>query len=157
MHKSQTLEQGTYLAFDFGTKRLGIAVGQTITKTASPLLALNVKNGVPTWQQLDEVINKWQPRGLVVGLALQPDGSPSATSLAAQRFGKSLQQHTRLPVYYIEERLTSIAAQQRLKEDPPLSQAQQNKDAIAAAIILESWLNRESMGKSPDESCPPAI
>ncbi len=143
MHKqkNRTPDEGTYLAFDFGTKHLGIAVGQTITKTATPLLSLHVKKGIPHWDQLDDIIHKWQPRGLIVGLPLQPDGSPSLTSIAAHQFGESLQQHYPLPVYYIEERLTSVAARQSLKETPPLSHSQQNKDAIAAALILESWLN----------------
>ena len=134
---------GTYLAFDFGTKTIGIAVGQTITKTANPLTTISAVQGIPNFDQLRSIINEWLPKGLIVGLALQEDGSPSETSRAAERFGKRLAKEFKLPIFYTEERLTSVAALERLKESPPLVQSHRNKDAMAAAIILESWLNNE--------------
>ena len=132
---------GTFLGFDFGTKRLGIAVGQSITKTARPLVTLQVNNGVPRWEELERFINEWQPIGLIVGLAMQPDGSHSPTSKKALKLGQSLEAHFKIPVYYIEERLTSVAAHNFIKERTPTSRFGGDKDAIAAAIILESWLD----------------
>lgn len=150
-HSPKKHEEGTYLGFDFGTKHLGIAVGQTITKTANPLSTLPMKKGAPNYELLDVIIEKWQPRGLIVGLPLQPDGSHSQTSLAAKRFGQNISQHYRLPIYYIEERLTSFQARQSLKDSPAFTQAGQNKDAIAAAIILQSWLNSPLKDNCCDE------
>jgi len=125
-------KKGTYLGFDFGTKRLGLAIGQSITKTATPLMTLHVQNGTP-WDQLSHIIKEWEPIGLVIGLALQPDNTHSKTSLLAQQLGHQLKAHFHLPVYFIEERLTSVAAREKYPQG--------DKDASAAAIILESWLN----------------
>lgn len=124
-----------YLAFDFGTKRIGLAVGQSITKTATPLTSIISYNGTPNWQQLDKIVKEWQPTSLIVGLALQPDGKDSPTSLKARHLGKLLQQKYQLSVHYIEERLTSVAAKERVTDN------QKDLDALAAAIILESWMN----------------
>ncbi len=132
--------EGTFLGFDFGTKYLGIAVGQSITKTATPLLTLLVKNGIPHWPEIAQVIQEWQPKGFIIGLALQPDNSHSATSLKAQKFGARLQAQFSLPIYFIEERLTSVAAREKIRDNPKACHLQ-DVDAIAAAIILESWLN----------------
>ena len=96
---------GTFLGIDFGTKRMGVAVGQTITKTATPLMTLPATNQTALYDQLIQVITEWQPDGLVIGLALQPDGSHSTTSYATQKFAKTLYSHCHLPIYFIEERL----------------------------------------------------
>ncbi len=140
--------RGTFLGFDFGTKYLGIAVGQAITQTARPLITLHVNKGVPRWEQLDKIIQEWEPEGLIVGLAMQPDGSHSSTSNKAMKLGESLKSHYNLPVYYIEERLTSVAAAERVKETAPTSAIEKDLDAVAAAIILESWLNANAKDKS---------
>ncbi len=131
----------TFLGFDFGTKRLGIAVGQSVTKTARPLTTLQVNNGIPHWDTLKGIIQEWEPCGLIVGLAMQPDGSHSPTSQKALKLGQSLQSRFNIPVYYIEERLTSVAAHNFIKEHAPSSNIERDKDAVAAAIILESWLS----------------
>ena len=136
------MKEGTFLGFDFGTKYLGVAVGQTITQTATPLLTLKIPQGgeKATFEALSKVISEWQPKGFVVGLALQPDNTHSLTSLAAQKWGEALSAHFQLPVYFIEERLTSCAARERLRETPlPPRSSTRVIDAIAAAIILESW------------------
>ncbi|MBI2791488.1 MAG: Holliday junction resolvase RuvX [Gammaproteobacteria bacterium] len=133
--------EGTFLGFDFGTKRLGIAVGQSITKTARPLIILSVHKGIPNWDELGKIVHEWLPKGLIVGLALQPDGSHSQTSLKAEKLGRQLEHHFNLPVYYIEERLTSVAAKERAKETSSSILMHRDLDAVAAAIILESWFN----------------
>ncbi len=135
------MPRGIFLGFDFGTKYIGVAVGQTVTCTATPLLSLRAQNGVPSWDQVAALLQEWQPEGLIVGLALQLDGSQSPTSLAAQKFGRRLQNRFKLPIYFIEERLTTVAAREALKEKYPTSHYLQDVDAMSAAIILESWLN----------------
>lgn len=136
---SHMKDGSTYLGIDFGTKRIGVAVGQSITKTATPLAT--VHNNQETLVLLNKIIDEWAPKALIVGLALQPDGSHSKTSLAAEKFGNMLEQQYQLPVYFTEERLTSVAARRSL-QNTPLSSSQ-DKDAMAAAIILESWLNHD--------------
>lgn len=132
--------EGVYLSFDFGTKKIGCAIGQSLTRTASPLARLPAKNGTPPWDLVLRLIQEWEPLGLIVGLPLQPDGSHSPTSRSAQQFGKQLQTRFGIPVHFIEERLTTVAARERLQEIP---YAQRNVDSMAAAIILESWFNQE--------------
>lgn len=131
----------TLLGFDFGTKYIGIAIGQSVTQTATPLLTLKAQQGVPNWQEVQKIIDEWQPTGLVVGLALQPDGSDSQTSLKARNFGIALKKRFSLPLYFVEERLTSVAASHILKQEHHYSK-QTDSDSMAAAIILESFLNR---------------
>lgn len=131
----------TLLGFDFGTKYIGIAIGQTVTQTATPLLTIRAIQGMPNWQDVQKIIDEWQPTGLVVGLALQPDGSDSETSLKARSFGNALKKRFLLPLYFVEERLTSVAASHILKQDHHYSR-QTDSDSMAAAIILESFLNR---------------
>ncbi|MFI4938088.1 MAG: Holliday junction resolvase RuvX [Candidatus Berkiellales bacterium] len=151
------VEEGIYLSFDFGTKYIGIAVGQSITHTANPVTTLPAKNGIPSWDQLGDVIKKWQPKGLIVGLALQPDSSASDTSLAAQKFGHHLNKHFNLPIYFIEERLTTVAAKQRLKEQYPTTHYQHDVDAMSAVIILESWFNSDKKEIAIGVSNSPSI
>ncbi len=131
----------TLLGFDFGTKYIGVAIGQAITQTATPLTTIRAHQGIPHWDDIQKIINEWQPAGIVIGLALQTDGKDSDTSRKARQFGQSLQQRFQLPIHYIEERLTSVAARGILKQDHHYSK-QTDSDAMAAAIILESFLNR---------------
>src|SRR5438270_33990 len=102
--------EGTFLGIDFGTKYIGIAVGQTVTKSATPLTTLTFSSQEALWYSLTHVIQEWEPRGLVIGLALQPDGSDSPTSLKAKKFAEQCQSRFNLPIYFTEERLTSVAA-----------------------------------------------
>jgi putative Holliday junction resolvase len=131
------MPKGVFLAFDFGTKRIGLAIGQTITQTATPLIAIHSDNGIPHWAQLDKIMQEWEPSAFVVGLALQPDGTDSPSSLKAKQLGKRLQKKYNLPVHYVEERLTSVAAKEWADQHP---HAERDLDAIAAAVILESWM-----------------
>lgn len=130
----------SFLGFDFGTKYIGVAIGQSVTQTATPLLTLRARQGIPEWHELQKIIREWEPNALVVGLALQPDGTDSDTSRKARSFGESLKKRFSLPVHFIEERLTSVAANQILKEEHQYSK-QTDSDSMAAAIILESFLN----------------
>jgi len=127
----------TCLGFDFGTRRIGIAVGQTITGTATALCTINALKGKPDWEKIGELIDQWQPGALIVGLPLHADGSDSAISKAIRKFIRQLHERYQLPVHTIDERLSSHEAQQYMKQ----SNEKQGIDAVAAMIILQNWLS----------------
>ena len=121
------------LGFDFGTKRIGVAVGQTLTGTATPLEIVTVRNNRPDWNRIGALIGEWQPQALLVGDPLNMDGSRQALSKAADAFARKLHGRYRLPVLRADERLTSVEAETRQPADQP-------RDHVAAQVILESWL-----------------
>ena len=123
----------TLLGFDFGTKRIGVAVGQTLTGTATPLEIVTVRNNRPDWNRIGALIGEWQPQALLVGDPLNMDGSRQALSKAADAFARKLHGRYRLPVLRADERLTSVEAETRQPADQP-------RDHVAAQVILESWL-----------------
>lgn len=135
-----------FLGFDFGTKSIGIAVGQSITRSANPLTTLAAQQGKPDWEVLNKLIDTWRPDGLVVGLPLNMDGSEQPITRAAQNFVSTLKKnYPLLPVYQIDERLTTVAARAEVFNSGGYRalQASNNKkrmDSIAAKLILEAWL-----------------
>jgi putative Holliday junction resolvase len=133
----------TLLGFDFGMKRIGVAVGQTLTRTANPLPILPARNGIPDWQQVTNLINDWHPQVLIVGKPLNMDGTTQPLTKAAQFFAKNLQQRYHLPVHEVDERLSSVAARDEVFSKGGY-RALQNKsvDGIAAQIILLDWMNQ---------------
>jgi putative Holliday junction resolvase len=145
---------GTYLAFDFGLRRIGVAVGQTTTCTASPL-AVVTNGSVPDWAALDKLIQEWCPVALVLGLPLDGEAQETDMSRAARRFGAALEQRYGLPVHYNDERMSSLAAGERFREQRAAGGARRKDaarmDAVAAGIILERWLarRRTADGVSP--------
>lgn len=135
---------GTVLGFDYGTTRIGVAVGQTITLTAAPIATLSVYNGQPDWNEVAALLNEWQAVALVVGLPFNMDGTPSDMTEAAKRFARQLEGRFSLPVYLSDERLSSRAAQERLAGSNLPRKRRHDKravDAFAAQIILETWLS----------------
>ena len=126
----------TFLGFDFGSQRIGIAVGQSITGTATALCTINSSHGKPDWDRISELIEHWRPDALVVGLPLHDDGSDSDISKAARKFAQQLEGRYRLPTHPMDERLSSHAAKQHMKQ----SNSKQAVDAVAAMIILQNWL-----------------
>ena len=132
----------TLLGFDFGTQRTGIAVGQSITGTATALCTVNARNKQPDWDRILELIDEWQPDALVVGLPLHADGSDSEITRAARKFAQQLEEHSGLPVHIMDERLSSHAANQLQQRDNTDSKA--GIDAIAAMVILQNWLETEN-------------
>ena len=133
------------MGFDFGMKRLGIAVGQELTRTASPLVTLDVKNGLPDWTALASLIQQWQPEAFVVGLPQHRDGKPHRLAPLITEFCTRLQNQYQCPVYTVDEHLSSYAAESELKErghDPRRHKKQ--IDALAASIILQHWLEQQS-------------
>lgn len=126
----------TFLGFDFGTEKVGVAVGQRITGSARPLTRIAPRD----WAALDALIAEWQPAGLIVGLPLAEDGGEQALTRRVQRYARALAQRSRLPVYTCDERYSSLAADSALSGRPKPN----DNDAEAARIILEQWLSQEA-------------
>lgn len=126
------------LGFDFGSQRIGVAVGQALLGSAKPLITITYTQGKPDWDAVTRLVNEWRPDALILGLPTHADGSLNETSKAAQRFGKQLQQRYNLPVYTIDERLSSIEAEQILAQQQK-KYSKADVDKMAAKLILESW------------------
>lgn len=120
------------MAFDFGTKRIGIAVGQKITGTATPVTVVKARDGKPEWQVLDRLVEEWKPAVFVVGLPINMDGTESDMSKAAARFGRRLHGRYGIRIELVDERLSTFEAREFETPD--------QLDAIAAKLILETWL-----------------
>ena len=130
-----------FLGFDFGTKNIGVAVGQAITKTATPLAIVHAKNGIPNWNEIAKIITAWQPQALVVGVPVALDGSPHRLTILAREFIANLAKHCDLPVYEAEERLTTKAARTEIYTAGGYKALQDKSiDSAAAVLILEEWL-----------------
>lgn len=123
----------TLICFDYGRKRIGVAVGQTLTGTASPLETVAVSQTSPDWERIATIIGQYNPSGLVVGYPLNMDGTRQSMTRSADRFMRQLRHRYGLPVYQADERLSSYEARSRIKST-------RNLDAVAAQAILESWL-----------------
>ena len=145
-----TKGQRTLLGFDFGTKRIGIAIAQEITGTANPLVTVKAVKNKPDWESISKIIAEWQPDLLVVGLPLHMDGTEQDMTQAARRFSNQLNGRYQLPVALMDERLTSNEAESILSEQsgsrgslfrdsmfPDKAQI----DMISAQLILQSWLS----------------
>lgn len=131
------------LGFDFGLKHIGVAVGQSLTQTASPLTALKATQGTLAWEAIAALISEWQPQALVVGLPLSMDNKELSITPAAKRFVDFLKAHTELPVYTVDERLTTKEAKQLLFEKSGARGLTKDKiDGVAAKLIVEQWLRQ---------------
>ena len=130
------------LGFDFGTKQIGVAVGQTLTREARPLCNLRARDGIPQWEQIAALISEWQPQALVVGLPLNMDGTPSEMSVRAQKFANRLHGRYGLPVFTHDERLTTFAAKDERRQRGDFSRNFRDDpvDALAASLLLQGWL-----------------
>lgn len=133
----------TYLAFDFGLKHIGVAVGQSITQTASPLTTLSAKDGIPDWEVIKTLIENWKPSDIIVGIPLNMDGTEQPMTFKARKFANRLKTRFQLPVHDVDERLSSYEAKHRLlanakRFDP--RKLKQTIDAVAASILLEQWM-----------------
>ena len=125
------------LAFDYGTKHIGIAVGQTITKTSSPLMILNVKQeGPDIWQTICALVEEWKPDRLLVGQPLNMDGTPSDMMKQVNKFYVRLQKETQITCELVDERLTSFEAKQLTESDSKSVRI----DDLAAKIFLDNWM-----------------
>ena len=130
------------LGFDYGTKQIGVAVGQVITGQARELCTLKAQNGVPDWNQVEALIKEWKPDAIVVGLPLNMDGSSSDMSERAEKFGRRINGRYNIPVHTHDERLTTFEAKgERMARGGQRGSYRDNPvDAIAAALLLQGWL-----------------
>jgi putative Holliday junction resolvase len=141
--------EGTLIGFDFGLRRIGVAVGQTATATATPLRTLAAREGAPDWPTVDRLIAEWRPSALVVGLPLREDGEPHPLRRAVAAFRAALAQRYGLPVHATDERYTSTEAEAILRESRQRGArgrtGKGSLDMLSAALLLEQW-----MTSSPD-------
>ncbi|PKM43677.1 MAG: Holliday junction resolvase RuvX [Gammaproteobacteria bacterium HGW-Gammaproteobacteria-1] len=132
------MTDGVLLGFDYGTKRIGVAVGQTLTGSARALATVSARDGKPDWDAITRLITQWQPAALVVGLPVHMDGTEHERTARARRFGNQLGGRYNLPVHSVDERLTSYEAEQELRAQ---GKKVQDIDPLAAQLILQSWLD----------------
>ena len=138
------MPEGLYLGFDFGYKRIGVAVGQALTCSASPLSTLNATLGVPDWTLVQALVNQWRPVAMIVGLPTCLDGTEQYTSAASRGFARQLRKRFLLPVHLVDERLSTVQARAHLFEEGGYRNIKRTEvDSIAACIILEQWLQEQ--------------
>lgn len=154
MPDSGAPRRGTVLAFDFGEKRIGVAVGEWELRQAHPLATICGEANRERFAAIAALIDEWRPAGLVVGMPLALDGSVHAMSARCTRFANQLRGRFGLPVAYADERLTSVEAEERLREGgrrPARSaQAKAQIDSLAAQIILQCYFETVGGGDAGD-------
>ncbi len=136
----------TYLGFDFGNKKIGIAVGQATTFIANPLQTIRSIKQQPNWSLISQLINEWLPKGLVVGISKQADGSDNIITPRMQKFCRQLEGRYNLPVYQVDEAYSTFEAKQMLFGDLRVNAGKlwEVQDQLAAQLILQSWLNQNN-------------
>lgn len=142
-----TARPRTLLGFDYGLRRIGVAVGQELTGTANPLATLQIPDRGLDWNAISALIAEWQADALVVGVPFNMDGTEHEMTLAARRFARRLQGRYGLPVYEIDERLSSVEAEHALRQRGQKTGRKHERgqiDCEAAQIILQTWLNEHA-------------
>lgn len=132
------------LCFDFGTRQIGIAAGQTLSGTAQPVGVLRARDGQPQWEEVVRLVAEWQPQRLLVGLPLNMDGTESELCARARRFAGRLHARTGKPVTLVDERLSTAEAKSEWSGRPD---RRGPVDALAAALILRTWLTEPEVGR----------
>ncbi|MCP9477624.1 Holliday junction resolvase RuvX [Marisediminitalea aggregata] len=134
----------TVLAFDFGTTSIGVAVGQEITGTASPLEALKARDGIPDWDLVGKLFEEWQPHLVVVGLPLNMDGTSQLMTQRAEKFSNRLHGRFKKPVTTWDERLSTADAKAALFELGGYKKLTKGKvDSVSACLIFSSWYENQ--------------
>ncbi|KJG12047.1 Holliday junction resolvase RuvX [Photobacterium iliopiscarium] len=133
------------LSFDYGTKSIGVAIGQELTGTASPLSALKAKDGIPNWDEIEKILKEWQPDLIVVGLPLDLAGKELETiAPRAKKFANRIHGRFGYAVELHDERLSTVEAKAELFERGGYrSLSKGNIDSQSAVVILESWFERQ--------------
>lgn len=130
----------TMLSFDFGTKSIGVAIGQQLTGTARPLMALKANDGVPDWNNIEALLKEWQPDRVVVGLPLNMDGTEQPLTVRARKFANRLHGRFGVQIELHDERLSTVEARAELFERGGFRALSKGSvDSLSAVIILESW------------------
>jgi putative Holliday junction resolvase len=135
----------TLFGIDFGTRKIGIAVGQTLTRTAMGIAVVAVRNGEPDWIEFDKLVKQWKPGAFVVGMPYNMDGSESDMLEQARKFSTTLTTRYMCPCHPIDERLSTRAAKEISRNNAQLRGKRPNDraqvDAMAAQLLLESWFD----------------
>ena len=137
-------ESGVVMAFDFGLRNIGIAIGQNITKSASTFYAIKAKEGEPDWMKLDSIVKEWEPSLFIVGDPINMDGTKSEFQKRILKFSNDLKRRYAINIYKMDERLTTKEAKERIKDESNGLQASANKHSISSQIILEDWFRSVS-------------
>ena len=140
------LSNPTYLGFDYGMRKIGIAVGQALTRTARELDTVRVKGSSPDWRRLSEHVEAWRPSAFVVGLPLDTRGGETNMSRLARQFGQTLANRYNLEVYWVNEFLSTEAARHALSAQDR-RRALAKTDQVAARLILETFLNEPRLAQ----------
>ena len=127
------------MAFDFGLKHIGIAIGQEITRTASTFYSINATEGHPDWTELDKIIIEWKPNLFVVGDPFNMDGTRSKIQDLSDNFSSALNKRYDINIEKTDERLSSREAKERLENLQIGTRDSSNKHSISAQVILEDW------------------
>nr|WP_108653005.1 Holliday junction resolvase RuvX [Dongshaea marina] len=138
------MDYQTCMGFDFGTRSIGVAIGQRLTGTARPLTSLKARDGIPNWDQIKALIDEWQPDLLIVGLPLNMDGTEQEVTKLARKFANRLHGRFGKRVELCDERLSTADAKERLFAAGGYRALDKGKiDAASAQLILESWMERQ--------------
>ena len=136
------MPEGTVLAFDYGEKRIGVAIGESTLTQAHPLAVIKAQDKAGRLKAIGELIQEWQPKQLVVGLPTHADGTPHAMTALCRSFAALLSSAFSLPVAFADERLTSCDAESRLRETGRNTKKMKPLlDAVAAQLILQTWFD----------------
>lgn len=140
------------MGFDYGLRRIGVAVGQTVTGTASPLTPLPAREGIPDWLLVGALLGDWQPKIVVVGEPLNMDGSVSEMVLRARKFARRIHGRFGIQVAMADERLSSFEAKGWVKERCGWQDfGDFAADSLAASLIVEQWLQDAAKSQSADK------
>lgn len=128
------------MAFDFGTQKMGVAVGQSTIESSNPLALFPMKDGIPVWENLLKIVNQWQPDLFLVGLPLNMDDSESDLSRRARKFARRLKHQTNIETVMVDERLTTREARDDLEHYQSQGRGKNlAADSLAAALFIDSW------------------
>lgn len=133
------------VGFDFGLKHIGVALGQSITQTARPLTTLTARDGVPNWNEIQSILEKWKPDDLVVGIPLHLDDTTQPMTFCARRFMNKLRARFKIPTHAVDERLSTWEAKTRAPvkviHHPAKAKAHIDEmHAYAAVVLVEQWM-----------------
>lgn len=144
---SMAIFEGTLLAFDFGTRRIGIAKGNSLLGTAQPLATIDAEKNEIRFAKIAELVNEWQPGGLIVGLPCNDDGTPHEMTALCRRFANRLKGRFNLPTIMLDERYTSLAASAQLNAEGVHGRKQKALlDQYAAQQILQAYFDEPAAG-----------
>ena len=135
---------GTLIGFDFGERRIGVAVGETATGIANPLGAIDAEGNDRRFQEIGRLVDEWRPAAFVVGFPRHADDSEHAVARLAAKFARRLRARYNVPVLMVDETLTSATAEAALRANRTRASRKGDVDALAAAIILQSYLDERA-------------